>query len=420
MSLVKETNFYRYSISEFTVLLPGNETKALKHSDIISISIEKDYDNAYFPILNIKLMLDYKTYYNIIENKSSVKFKFKFSKYIVDRNNINDTDITNKFVETYFDTTFGIFIDDDISALDKNLYEKTVSTVGEQPLSKQIYDFYLFKDNDIASGKKSINNILKKCDMGTALMYLFTNANMNKLLMTPLDNSKKYDEIIIPYLPLTKAVSFLEEHYGLYKSGSTLFFDFDISYFIAKHGKNVFRTNEFSTVILTFFKPGDTNSKTPGCYKDKETKKLIIHVSQDNLAPITESIVNEQTSGTNLAIIDTSSDVITDVTPDVQTRAGSTTTVIVNNYENPYITSMLLFNKLENNKIIDVMLTDIDLSFLNPNKNFIFTFDDKSSEKLYGGSYRLTNYIAAFTKQGTNFSIAVNARFKYVGFKQTL
>ena len=416
MSLVKETNFYRYIISEFNIIYPDSKTTTLTHGEILNIGIEKDFDNDFFPILSVKLLLGYEYYYKILENKTTVRFKFKFSKYIADKQALDTGNSTNKFIEPLFNTTFGIYIDDDTTAMNKELYEQTKKTIGSHN-SKKAYDFYLFKDEDLKSGKYTTNCVLSNCNMTDALMYIFSKSGMKNLLMSPLDNSKRYSEVLIPYIPLTQTVRFLEQHYGFYNGGSTLFYDFDTTYFISKFGKTVYKTGEFNTVVMTFFKPGSVDSITPGSYKDKESKKLIVHISQDNMMPLNESIIQEQTGGTNVAIVNASTSSINDVSPDVDTRSGKTTKVIVNRFENPYLNTMTLFKRLENNKIIDVTLYDIDLACLTPNKIYTFSFEDKATHKKYSGNYRLVSYITSFKKQGSDFAATVQARFKVVPSK---
>lgn len=411
MGLVKETNFYRYIVSEFNILFTDGSVIKLTHGEILNINIEKDFDTCYFPLLNVKLLLDYDVYYKILENKTTVRFKFKFNKYIADKQALNNGNGKNNFLEKLFDTTFGIYIDDDTSSMDKELYEKTKNAIGQQN-TKKTYDFYLFKDEDLKSGKYTSNYVLSRCNMTDALVFLFSKAGMKNILMSPLDNNKVYSEVLIPYIPLTQTINFLEQHYGFYKGGAMLFYDFDTTYFISKFGKRVYRTGEFNSVTMTFFKPGTSASLSPGCYKDKTAKKLIVHVSQDNMMPLNESIIQEQTGGTNLAIINASSDDVANVSPDVNTRSGKTTKVIVNKFENPYLETMSMLKKIENDRIIDVNLYDVDLSFLTPNKIFTFSFDEKASQKKYGGTYRLTKLVTSFSKQGTDFSATVQARFK--------
>ena len=133
--------------------------------------------------------------------------------------------------------------------------------------------------------------------------------------------------------------------------------------------------------------------------------------------PLNESIIQEQTGGTNVAIVNASTSSINDVSPDVDTRSGKTTKVIVNRFENPYLNTMTLFKRLENNKIIDVTLYDIDLACLTPNKIYTFSFEDKATHKKYSGNYRLVSYITSFKKQGSDFAATVQARFKVVPSK---
>ena len=177
MPLVKDTDFYRYIVSEFNIIYPDATTTKLTHGEILGLGIEKDFDDCYYPLLNIKLLLDYNTYYKIMENKTTVRFKFKLGKFIVDKTTMDADGVdAKKFIENVFDCTFGIYIDDDVMAMDKELHKQTVDILGEQQLSKTTYDFYLFKDEDLKSGKFTTNRVLSNCNMTNALMYLFSAA----------------------------------------------------------------------------------------------------------------------------------------------------------------------------------------------------------------------------------------------------
>ena len=76
------TNHYRYKVSSLVIIIPGENDVNVLPGLISDFEIIKDFDNNIFPIFHINIKLDTATYYRILENKTTVKFKLRVEKYI--------------------------------------------------------------------------------------------------------------------------------------------------------------------------------------------------------------------------------------------------------------------------------------------------------------------------------------------------
>jgi len=399
------SNFYLYKITNCSILIPGMNPIVLHNDNILGMVIEKDYDNYYFPIFNLKLSLPYSEYFTIIENKTTVKFKVRLEKATYDEISVD------YYTEVVFDSTFSIFTDVNSAFFDKELYNQTTNILGTVE-NRGVFDFYLFKDNDITSSRKIINRVVSESNMSNCIVYLLSKSGTTNLLMTPLDNREVYRDIILPPLSVIKSISYLEKYFGFYKHGALFFYDFNTTYFINKCAEcNAYRSGEYKEVIVTVFKSISANAKTPGNFKDNKTKTYTLYVTRDSIEMVTESVIADQVYGTNINIIDTKANTKTEIHPNIQTR-NNNSGYILNNYNNKYLADMLTNRKYENDNIINIALTDVDIECFEPNKKYIMNFEEKEINIKHNGKYRLSYSLFTFTKQGEYFAISGNVQFK--------
>jgi len=395
MAAETRTHYYKYTM-QCELLIPNKDPVLLNKDNILSFGIEKDFDNDYFPIFNIKLSLTYPQYYDIIDNKTIVKFKVKIEKHMYDQY------IEDMYKEVVIDSIFSIFINDNTPFFDKELYNKTVNTVGTVQ-NRGTYDFYLFKESDIDSSKKIINRVVDSANMTDCLVYLFSKSGTSKLLLSPLDNRDSYSEIILPPLTVIQSINYLEKQYGFYNHGATFFYDFDTLYFINKRAEcTAYRTGEYKDVIVQVFKTLNPNSSTPGNFKDTKTKTYSVHVTRDCIRMNTASIINDQIYGTNVNIIDPKNNESTIISPNIQSR-NKTNTYIVNNFGNRFLPNMIENSKYENDNIVTMAVKDVDINCFTPNKKYMLSFEEKEINEKHKGNYRLSYTLFTFYKNGDSY-----------------
>lgn len=393
------TNFYRYLMSKFDIIIPNEEPMKLKSANIYSFRIERDYDNLFFPIFQVKLLLDYPLYYKIVKNKTTVKFNVKLESYQY----TNTEQI--KFRETIFDSTFAMYTDDDNFYLDEVNYKKMAS-ITDNEMTGGFIEFYLFKESDITSSRTIINRIIGSANMTDTLMYLLSKSNTSKVLMTPLQNTKQYNEIALLPTTIIQNVIYLEKRYGFYRNGTIFFYDFNNVYLLSKTATgSTYKTNEYKNVIIEVYNTASNRSFTTGNFKDNTTKTYTLHINRENLTINTKSIVSNEINGTNVNVISGNSDDVTTASPNIRVRNSANDKYIVNNFDNPFLKDIIENEKVENDRILTVNAVDFDMVILGPNKQYSFICEDTALQKEYGGNYRLSSEILTFEKNGEDFRI---------------
>lgn len=404
------TNYYNYLVT-LDMLIPNEEKVTFTDLYLGDIQIEKDFDNAYFPIFSISVFFTTELFYKMIENKENVKFRFKMEKYIVDEKNTEQ----RKYKELVLNDIFTTYLTDDSI----NVYKDILKAANNKndgnniTASGTVIDLYLFKESDMLASRNNINAIISQGNMTDVLTFLFSKSGVKKMLMAPIDNNEIYTEILLPPSTTIQNVLYLEKMYGLYKNGTTLFFDIDTTYLLPKTASTVaYKSGEYLYTTLACYKSGKSASVMAGSYKDNIRKTYTVYVNVDNISFSTDALVNEQVSGNNLSIVDTSSNSITTVEPDVSNRNSGNVKTVINNFNNKYLQSILENRKVENDNVINATLYDFDIETLTPNKRINVVFEDSSIQRLRGGNYRLTKCRLYFSRQGSDYTISAKVTLK--------
>jgi hypothetical protein len=87
---------------------------------------------------------------------------------------------------------------------------------------------------------------------------------------------------------------------------------------------------------------------------------------------------------------------------------------MVDQYNNTFTTKEITHRKMENDSIISMTSKNIDISVMTPNKKFTFKFDEISTQKKIGGTYRLCKFACEFEKTGEGFAVNSVSLFKKI------
>lgn len=391
----------KYQIGGIDMILPNTNPIAIETMRVCALDITKDFDDSFFPILHMVLNVSKDMYYQIIENKTTVKFRINLN-YL----NLSDD---RQLPKTVFNALFTPFIDENTPYMERELTKKVRETEGTKD-TVSLRDFentielYLFKEESINDSKKITNVIIKEGSMLDVVTYLFVKSGItSNVLMETLDNRKVYKDIIIPPANLLGNLAYLENQYGFYNTWSTLFFDIDRIYLLSKKGGCwAYSNNEPKKVMLnvsTNTNPSgvaSTGVLENGVYKYYVTKNAI------NISSL--SITEDAIVGNNTIMINSitgESNQIDSVSID---RVGNYK-VMVTKYDNPFIVEAEK-NDNEDSYIVNINLKDFDMRAFTPNKEFVIYYEDEKTNKEYGGVYRLTKLEYVFAKDGSMYSIS--------------
>jgi hypothetical protein len=416
-NLPDNVRFYKYTVNSFYILFPDEKDPTIVDPSFVnSISIEKDFDQNFFPILKLAVSLKPSLYFKIIKNKLNIKFKFRLQMYASQ----DDTAFTFKY--NIIDDVFCVYLDEDTPFIDEKLYNasKDVQNADTGVILtdlKNDYTFYLFKESDIQETKKILNTIITKANMTDTLTYLLVTNGFKNILMSPLDNISVYSEILIQPITLIGNILYLEQQFGLYNKGVLLFFDFDRLYILERGSKcTAWSLDEFKQTVFMIKDSLNASVNSPGSYIDKDAKVFYINVLKNNYQTINRSVVHDQTDGNNLIVINPMDGNTDQIDSKTIQRGSGTYKVVTNKYINKMQVKTEMTTRNENSSQISVNVYDFDITSLSPNKEFKFIFEDSKINTEYGGIYRMSKEMINFTKNGDHFHIMSSCQLK----KQTV
>lgn len=224
-------NKHYTSLYTFSVVIDNDgKPVTLSNDEIVSIAFVNEFDNALFPIIRMRLYVDIDLLSYINEHPNDLTISMSMAGMISMINTENDQVTYN-----------------DISVITNSLTQNMVSLNGyietkNNPYSKyDNYQFglprgdslnnnnkipitiYCYDGNLIRATKQSVNSIYKNTTLYSVVTNMFTQCGINMYSITPFDNNKIYDQILIPNMSLIDAITYLDSYYGLYREGASMY-----------------------------------------------------------------------------------------------------------------------------------------------------------------------------------------------------
>lgn len=397
--IILYSNNIKYEPESVLIVLK-KETITVDASFITELMIEKNYDNDYFPITRLSVLLKVDVYKKIVAEKDTVKIRLKLKKNLYDKN--------NKFIKytIVFNELFCFFTDDETPLMDKDSLELARKVEGENSPTnyKEVYNFYLFKETEVTGCKNVINEVISGSIVDMAA-FLFTKAGSKKVLMSPPDNTNSSNSLLIPALNVIQSFNYIEQKIGIYKKGMLLFFDYEHAYLIDKNYKcTAWKANEYKQTMIHVFNRNSQYTVTNGSYNYQKEKVTYLFTNTDSISMNNNSIVSNQLEGNKILLITPSENKSSTIVQSGSTRGTTNTKVMINKDTNSYLIESEKMRLTENNCTIQVSFINTDIDALTPNREFILKFEDLSINKTYGGKYRISSMLTLFKKDGNEFS----------------
>lgn len=410
MMLINEKDkilHYYYDVKDFYFTIKKVKTK-MHDYQLKSIMIVNDYAGNLFPIIQIKMALDTKTYYEIIKNKENVKVRIRIQKYTrepgkADRS-INDH---------YIDDTFTLILDD----ADEDLFEEVRNINHDGKLKEDelfenanTVEFFLFKSSLLKATKKRINKILSNASVTDAIGLIATKLGINNLLMTPANNKREYRPLIIPPLRAVDAIRYIDTFYGIHNTGSMIYFGIENSYILKYDGSvSAYRPREIQNVRIVIPKAGSLASQNL-CSIRKYGETDCYYLIGDH-----ETIRFENRSNTKGLLKGNQVQVIR-IPQGGEEGAGANSNkkIIVNRGFNEYLAQVYLTQINSLNTVLTIEFNDINLDAIQPNKRYTILFEDTKLHKKYHGRYILTKSEIGLLRTDADLTTTVRCTFNKI------
>lgn len=388
----------KYLISSL-IFMMGDQSVILDTSNILSIEKLDDFDFNLRTIIKVVIRVDIRKKMWIIKNKQNVIVKFALD--CVGQNPDADTMVTNP--HSMWNNTFVMYINDDDPSIDTDALSDSIgSTDGEfQETNLDTENFYegenslevyLFNQDLIDSSKKLVNVVYTSGLIQQMIGHILSETKHRRVLMSPIENSNVYEELLVPSLESYKALTYLDQYYGLYRAGSLIYYGVDKLYILNLNSKVTAKENNewFETTFLI----SSNSEATPGNGMVRKPNENVNYVSipESNINPQKPSVAKNAEYGSEARIIvtdDTAIDIV-DADQDILGQRN-TYTKYVRKDDNVFIASMMKARMEENEAILYINGDGFDMSVFSPNKRYNVVFSDAAKQEKYGKfKYRIS------------------------------
>ena len=408
----------QYLIQFFAVF--SDDTKAQKDLSayITEFKIFNVFTDFVFPVLKIKLMLNYSTLKEITGDFSKIKFRLRIDKLkaLTEPSDFVEFQKTN-ITEPYINDV--ILVPNDLSraAFTDSRYAQdnndNIDAKYDYPL-----DLELFKKEHLDINKRTFNDSYSipngKITVKDVVSIIGENLGQEIVFIEP-DNTKEYDEIILIGSNFTQSIYYLQNVYGLYVTGVKVFFDFEKGYIIPRSlidvpsddgiKDNIIYVGETSTENVYF--SGTYKDNNNSCYhilspfannfqyKDVSTKELY----GENIKIRSNSLEREITTVDQINLSyseNTKEDEVNSIEGIMKEK------MYYNKYDNIFLTTEILYNNCAHLRFL-VHLYNPDLSILTLDHKYFVTFVDEDFKLNFEGHYLVETMIIDFTRFSQNF-----------------
>ena len=422
VSSIESVRKWMYYLNEITIYVE-NEKFTIPNERINAFNLSCQFEKNFFPVFSITIVLESSRYYKILKNKKTATFRLNIGK--VYKYNGSDEE---SLVRDFINQNFSLILDDDDIDSNSSTKRLEASQNFESMMNSDDNDlfytdnevtFYLFPSDAINNSKTNVNAILKKCTMEDAVGYILSEAAFTKVLMTPFENTEEKDLIVIPPMQAFKAIQFLDTYYGFYRSGALYFNDFDYLYILKYNSDcSAYTSDEKQEVDIII--PDMTSEYITdlcGTLQDGDTYYNIVTIPS-NISFRNTTVSKNAISGIDVMTIDNYTGDIQKSNVNAETGSGTrNTSIMENETENTWITDIHSSQTEMNSTVVNVILTDIDLSALKPNRRYKIIFEDPLYTEKYNGIFMISGYEAKFVKKGLGLTMSAVCTFKRITTK---
>ena len=384
---VKTLDKHKYVFSDIS-LTSTNLSDPIPVEIVKSLAITHDYDNAISPFIILTVGIVPSVYQKIIENIDTLRFKMNILKMIVDKDDTMEGQPKN-----YISLDCKATIKDQITTYTSNVleFEKSQEIQPYEGIDTQISEmtFFLYDDSAIKKYRQCSSYIING-GMNDIVYRILVDRGFKNILISNSENNK-FGEYIVPYGNLGENLEFLNSHYGIYSKNYLFYMDINTIYMINKFDVgSVLSNTEYGAVNIYLENIAKSLEVDGGSYSDSENRLYglngIDFLIQDN-----DSTIYYYDAGKITSAISGTKDVKVDTFSDCDVERAYV-------FNNANERTQLISKILEDNKIVTVELSEIDLNILTPNKKYNIIIDGDYGKKYdLNGAYRLASQSILFT-----------------------
>ena len=409
MAIPGQYTLFYYDIN-FTIKDPsdGSVTNITKY--IKELYLLDDYINNISTIVKISFITDQKVYDLLYNKGESLDYRISISSKPIDSEML-------LFDEVYMNNMQLKPLVKPTNVLKTKVPDHSIVESREE--YKNISIEMTFIPVDVYKTSRNVyNNLLSNVNSYTAAAYIIKDVTDRTILLELPDNTNTYEQIFIPPNNFASSLRFIQQHYGIYATGISIYFK--NHYLYVKNRMNnsktpAMRDKKPGNVVIKMNKytdSGANNIANEGTKYDDNGNYYEYMIDMNNVTFHNNTLVNEELLGNYNIIFDRNFDSIHSNTYSKDNTVTETKRKYYMNYmSNPMLPTEMFYTSINKPESISISYTCANLnmwSIENTYKVTIFT-DDVQEDIYVNKKYQVYKNEMLFKGSNGNFTLVGTA-----------
>ena len=410
---------YKYDL---TLILNANSSPIHLEDSVRDITIYNLYEENVFPIIQINLVLNRENFRILQDFAESAKLFLSMNRYALEGTSEGTTIKYSKdeaAPESYLKNEVLIPFDINRTALPLSDGDPEGNTDKTANLMLTINTFL---EKHLNLNRTPICNVIIGHPIKDVILYTLNQGGASNVLMNEPQNTKVYEQFLLPGLNMTNTLEYLQEVYGIYENGMDLFFDIKYSYILRKDGNWLTivpkggKPNNYKRVYIEINDQKMINPDMEGSFDDEINSRFHITVRDETEFIVMDSSIRE-INGENIKFFSRSLQNRNiqralnlqlgvankgDQAKPVTNTNKPKEILKFNNYDNAFAESE--YKSIMSQKLLQLKIpwNNIDLDVLTLNRRYEIVFNNIEYKLAYNGTYKLNSTIYKIAKGKTD------------------
>lgn len=270
----------------------------ISSSDIVSMTIIHDFDNATFPIIRLRLYTDLSLMENLTQYPDQIYVSLRLDGMVyrmADENNKSPTMMTGAH-SLYFGLK-GYIENKNIPTSKMDQYDQGIKKKTDLNIDRKVpIEIYCYDSDLIHYMRRKAPSIFKEMSLTTIIETMFRKQGIVNYMIQPTKNQEKYDQILLPNLTINESLSFFDNKYGLYPKGAQVYGDINKLYICDSSADN-------GTKPLPIHVESYKNSSDMGGVRRVGTTDYHMNTKAENVSVISETDIERVLNAENISAV---------------------------------------------------------------------------------------------------------------------
>lgn len=392
-------------------------------SDIVSIAMIHNYDEAMFPVIRVRLYSDLSTIEKLTQYPDQIYVSLRMHGNVYRMGDENKSPELMYGANNIAFSLKGYIENKNTPTSTMDQYDHGLKKKADLNINRKVpIDIYCYDAEKIHFMRKKAPSIFKDTSITTVIESMFRNQGIVDYTIEPLKNQNKFDQVLFPNLSISEALSFLDNKYGMYAKGAQVYGDLD--------GLTICSTDvDNGTLPKPIHVEGFKNSSDMGGMRKINSQLYQMNTKAENVSVISETdierVLNSDTiTSINVRDLDVQNEIMVKLYPGItkdmiarvfKENTESYVSMIMDKIASPdilhktlnqYIAEAYAARVTERITRVDVSGVGFDIGKLNIRTRYNLIFDSPIRGMRMDQYYRATRVVHVISNLDSDLFIA--------------